>query len=67
MGYPFYAVEQVADGRDGADKRRESALDTIGDLGAVYGVADVAFVGGKPRAEAAGIIRWNRRSSACRW
>ena len=33
--------------RNGADKPREVViLDTIGDLAAVYGVADVAFVGG---------------------
>ena len=33
--------------RDGGDKPREVViLDTIGDLAAVYGVADIAFVGG---------------------
>ena len=33
--------------RNGADRPREVViLDTIGDLAAVYGVADVAFVGG---------------------
>ena len=53
----WLATETV---RNGGDKLREVViLDTIGDLAAVYGVADVAFVGGSLAKRGGHNPRWS--------